>query len=124
MSHRVIQKLRLDDLSLVQSTADALGCACTIGRQKLEIYDGEAEVDASFKLPDWLYPVGIDVAKGEVVFDNYGGSWGDIAELDKFVQEYNLQAAERQLQALYGEQGWMIERREQADGLIQAVAYK
>lgn len=40
------------------------------------------------QLRDWLYPVVIDTATGQVHYDNYGGRWGDPARLDTFLQAY------------------------------------
>ena len=39
-------------------------------------------------LPDWLYPVVIDTATGNVRYDNYEGCWGDEKQLHRFLQAY------------------------------------
>lgn len=43
------------------------------------------------KLPDWRYPAVFDVETGEARYDNYGGSWGDKAQLDRFLQAYAVE---------------------------------
>ena len=43
------------------------------------------------KLPNWTYPVVIDVASGELKYDNFGGRWGDQKELDRFTQAYAVE---------------------------------
>ena len=45
------------------------------------------------RLPDWRYPVVIDPAKVEVHFDNYGGAWGEQAQLDRLMQAYAVEKA-------------------------------
>jgi hypothetical protein len=43
------------------------------------------------RLPGWNYPVVIDVAAGQVQFDNYNGAWGNPLELDKLLQAYAVE---------------------------------
>ncbi|ADB18080.1 hypothetical protein Psta_3416 [Pirellula staleyi DSM 6068] len=45
------------------------------------------------QLPGWKYPAVVDVSSGRVDFDNYGGRWGEQAELDKFLQAYAAEKA-------------------------------
>ena len=45
------------------------------------------------RLPGWLYPAVVDAATGAVRYDNYGGSWGDPAELGRFLQAYAVARA-------------------------------
>ena len=40
------------------------------------------------QLPGWTYPVVFDAATGEARYDNFEGSWGDQAELDRLLQAY------------------------------------
>lgn len=43
------------------------------------------------KLPGWDYPAVIDVNTGQISYDNYGGEWGNHAELDKLLQAYAVE---------------------------------
>jgi len=45
------------------------------------------------KLPDWLYPVVVDVAAGRVRYDNYNQCWGKQEHLDRFLQAYAVEKA-------------------------------
>jgi hypothetical protein len=45
------------------------------------------------KLPDWLYPVVCDTAKGELHYDNFGEAWGQQLHLDRFLQSYAVEKA-------------------------------
>jgi hypothetical protein len=59
----------------------------------------------------------VNKGTGTVKYDNYNGSWGRTAHLDKFMQTYGIEAAKQKLQA-YG--GYMTETKE-ADGTMQLV---
>jgi len=56
-------------------------------------YNTTSEHGYMVKLPGWTYPVTIDAVTGECSYDNYNGSWGNIAELDKLSQGYAVEAA-------------------------------
>lgn len=45
------------------------------------------------KLPDWVYPIVVDTATGQVAYDNFEGSWGDEKQLDRFLQTYAVEKA-------------------------------
>ncbi|MDZ4687347.1 MAG: DUF1257 domain-containing protein [Planctomycetaceae bacterium] len=43
------------------------------------------------QLPDWKYPVVCNVTTGQLQYDNYGGQWGDEAQLHRFLQIYAVE---------------------------------
>jgi len=43
------------------------------------------------QLPDWRYPAVCDVTTGQIQYDNYGGRWGDEAQLHRFLQMYAVE---------------------------------
>lgn len=45
------------------------------------------------QLPDWRYPVVCDIEEKQLRFDNYGGKWGEQAQLDRFLQAYAVEMA-------------------------------
>ena len=45
------------------------------------------------KLPGWLYPLVCETGSGRLRYDNYGGAWGEPAQLDRFLQAYALEKA-------------------------------
>jgi hypothetical protein len=45
------------------------------------------------RLPGWLYPAVVEAGTGRVRYDNYGGAWGDPAQLGRFLQAYALEKA-------------------------------
>ena len=43
--------------------------------------------------PDWRFPIVCDLPSGRLHYDNYGGVWGDVKELDRFKQRYAVEKA-------------------------------
>jgi hypothetical protein len=43
------------------------------------------------QLPDWQYPIVIDVRSGAIHYDDFAGQWGDKQHLDRFVQIYSVE---------------------------------
>ena len=45
------------------------------------------------RLPDWRYPVVCDVNTAKISYDNYEDCWGDLKQLDRFLQGYAVEKA-------------------------------
>ena len=45
------------------------------------------------QLPRWQYPIVCQTDSGQLQYDNYGGRWGDPAQLDRFLQGYAVEKA-------------------------------
>ena len=58
-----------------------------------------SETGFAFSLPGWEYPLVIRES-GTLAFDDYKGHWGDRETLNELQQEYALQVAESQAQAM------------------------
>jgi hypothetical protein len=76
----------------------AVGMACRrLGFA--EPTDGTARLYAAeasgllLHLPQWRYPVVLDLSQGEIRFDNFEGKWGDRSHLDRFLQMYAVERA-------------------------------
>jgi hypothetical protein len=54
------------------------------------LFSAEAE-GLLVKLPDWVYPVVVDAASGQLHYDNYKGAWGQQKHLDRFLQAYAVE---------------------------------
>ena len=113
MSHIVTIKSQIRD-------PIALAAACTrLGLKqptqgKAELYGGAAE-GLIVKLPDWSYPAVFNPATGEAKFDNYGGKWGNQAELDKLLQAYAVEKAKAEARRT----GHSVAEQTLADGSIK-----
>jgi Protein of unknown function (DUF1257) len=91
MSHIVTIATRIRDVQAVANACQRLDLAQpTQGTATL--FSGKA-TGLLVQLPGWLYPVVIDIATGEVRFDNYEGRWGEQQHLDRFLQMYAVEAA-------------------------------
>ena len=69
----------------------AVRCNATIlGRGQFTVYSSTI-AGFGVKFPNWRFPLVIDLDNGEIHYDNYEGSWGDIAELSQFKQAYTAE---------------------------------
>jgi hypothetical protein len=91
LSHIVSIKTEVRDAHAVTAACRRLGLPGPVtGTAKL--FSGEA-TGLLVRLPDWLYPVVLNTATGQVQFDNYEGRWGEQKELDRFLQLYAVEKA-------------------------------
>jgi len=92
MSHTTTITASLKD---EQACIDAAHeCVAEIVRGKLQLFDGTTvENGFGIQFKNWHYPVIIDLKTGEAKFDNFNGSWGDIAHLNKFIAHYSVHAS-------------------------------
>jgi hypothetical protein len=98
----------------------AVGAAC----QRLHLPEpiqGTAELFSGMatglliQLPGWRYPTVVDTELGTVQFDNYGGVWGDQAQLDGFLQAYAVELARLEAR----KKGFAVHEQKLSDGAIQ-----
>ena len=90
MSHITRRKSAIKNADTLKKACDRVAGAKYIGHVKKA--RGAPQGGHQFKLKGWEYPVTVD-ATGECIFDNYGGQWGNKAELDKITQGYAVEAA-------------------------------
>ena len=57
---------------------------------KHRFFSSEVE-GLAVSLRDWSYPAVCKLETGEVLYDNFGGRWGQQSELDGFVQAYAVE---------------------------------
>ena len=113
MSHIVSIQTEVRDPLAVAAACRRLGLpAPTEGTATL--FEGRA-TGLLVKLPDWLYPVVIDVAAGRVSYDNYNGAWGRPEELGRFLQAYALEKARIEAQR----RGHSVTEQALADGSVK-----
>ena len=113
MSHIVTIEAQARDQAAVAAACRRLGLPEPVtGTAKL--FDGEA-TGLLVKLPGWLYPAVVEPVTGKLRYDNYGGSWGDAAQLGKFLQAYALEKAALEARA----KGHSVSERALADGSVK-----
>lgn len=89
MSHIVSVKSQVKDAAALAAACWRLNLAEPV-RETVELFSGQA-TGLAVRLPNWQYPVVIDVAEGVVQLDNYDGHWGDIREYERLVQMYAVE---------------------------------
>lgn len=89
MSHTLNIKTEIKDTAALRAACARLG---------YQVHEGEArlfqgiESGLSVMLPGWNYPVVVK-EDGTIRYDNYGGRWGNIEELNKLTAYYGLEKA-------------------------------
>jgi hypothetical protein len=91
MSHIVSIQTKIRDSAAVAAACQRLGIASPVVGTAM-LYGGSVN-GLLVRLEGWTYPAVVDLASGEVKFDNYGGAWGDHAKLDSFLQLYAVEKA-------------------------------
>jgi hypothetical protein len=89
VSHIVTVVTEIRDPDAVAAACRRLGLDEPVHRT-IALFEGQA-TGWLVKLPDWLYPVVVDLATGEIRYANYEGRWGDPKQLDRFVQRYAVE---------------------------------
>lgn len=113
MSHVATVQLQIRDPEALAAVCARLGFPTAAG--EVRFYDGTSAAGIVIQLPGWRYGVVVD-AQARLHYDNYGGQWGDLAELHRFRQAYTKEAATRWAQR----EGYPVLTSERtADGWIR-----
>ncbi len=113
MSHIVQIQTQVRDPVAVAEACRRLGLTTPV-QQTVELFAASA-TGLAVELPDWRYPIICKLDQGRIEFDNFGGAWGQQAQLDRFLQAY---AAEKsKLEAR--KQGHTVTEQSLADGSIK-----
>jgi hypothetical protein len=112
MSHIVTISIKVKDEGALRAACGRLG----LGMPVLGHHDvfGKQIHGHGVQLKDWRYKVVFDLRAGTGVYDNYEGSWGKQAELDKLMQMYGVELAKKTMRA----KGYNPVEQVRADGSI------
>lgn len=113
MSHIVTIATKMNDPKAVVAACRRLGLAEPI-RGTAELFSGQA-TGLLVQLPGWEYPAVIDTSSGTIQFDNYGGAWGDQAQLHHFLQAYSVEKVRLESRL----KGMQVSEQTLADGSIK-----
>lgn len=102
MSHTVKINIELRNREALAAALQAMG-AQVYGEGTHQLFAGP-EVGFGFQLPGWHYPL-VARADGTLAYDDYHGSWGNVADLDALREEYALEAVRTECANL----GWLCE---------------
>ena len=115
MSHVVTIETEVRDAAAVQAACQRLGLTQPI-HGTTQLFSGEA-VGLAIQLPGWHYPVVCQLETGQLKFDNYGGLWGERAQLDRFLQAYAIEQAKLEARR----HGHQATETQLADGYIKVT---
>ena len=90
MSHTMNITLELKDKDALLAACERIGCGM-MPHGVHRLYSSR-ETGIGVMLADWRFPVVIK-DDGTVDYDNYNGSWGDIARLNELKAYYGLEKA-------------------------------
>lgn len=113
MSHIVTIQTQVRDPAAVAAACRRLGLADPV-RGTTRLFSGEA-AGLLVQLPDWRYPVVVDTASGVLHYDNYGGSWGEDAQLQRLLQAYAVEKAKLEAR----KKGYAVQEQTLADGYVR-----
>ncbi len=84
----------------------------------VKLFSGEV-TGLVVQLPGWQYPVVCQPVSGRVVFDNFGGHWGEQQELDRLLQAYAVEKAKIEAR----KRGHSVTEQPLADGSIKLTIH-
>ena len=113
MSHIVTIEAEARDPAAVAAACRRLGLPEPVSGTAT-LFEGEAS-GLLVQLPGWVYPAVVEAATGKVRYDNYGGAWGDPAQLGRFLQAYALEKAAIEARR----KGHTVTERALADGSVK-----
>lgn len=104
MSHTISIRIEVKDKNALGVSVVELN-GVVLGEGTHSLFQGK-EVGYGFTLPAWTFPLVLKES-GELAYDDFGGHWGDKADLGRLMELYAVHAAKAAAEA----QGWMSERR-------------
>jgi hypothetical protein len=113
MSHIVSIQTKVHDPKAVLAACQRLNVP-TPAEGTAELFSGEAS-GLILRLPGWYYPAVIDTLTGIIRYDNFGGRWGEQAEMDRFLQIYAVEKAKLEARR----KGYTVREQELLNGSIK-----
>jgi hypothetical protein len=97
MSHTTaVKAVEMKNVEIMLAVAKKMGIKSHGHVTDFKMYDYTKVTGYKFELEGWSQPIVVDNVTGGIAFDNYNGSWGDIARLDEFVQGYATEVTKQQ----------------------------
>jgi hypothetical protein len=89
MSHLVMIQTQIRDASALAAACRRLSLA-EPAQETVQLFSGEVK-GLAVRLPNWQYPVVVDVDGGKLAYDNFEGHWGERTQLDRLLQLYAVE---------------------------------
>lgn len=83
-------------------------------RETVQLFSGQA-TGLAVRLPNWQYPVVVDIEIGAVHYDDFGGEWGEQRQLDRLFQAYAVERAKLEAR----KKGFSVNETALQDGSIK-----
>lgn len=115
MSHMVKIQTQIRDLEAVKAACKKLFLHQPV-QGKAQVYQKEME-GVLVQLPNWQFPIVLDLGSGAVHYDNYNGHWGDTRELKRFTQRYAVEKSIMEAQR----QGYSVTEETLDNGAIRLL---
>ena len=113
MSHIVTIQTEIRDVQALRSACQRLELPAPV-HETARLFQKQ-KTSYCVRLPDWLYPVVCDTARGQVHYDNFGGRWGEQKEFNRFLQGYAAEKATLEARR----QGYSVTEQRLKDGSIK-----
>jgi hypothetical protein len=113
VSHIVTIEAEARDPAALAAACRRLGLPAPV-EGTARLFEGEA-AGLLVRLPGWLYPAVVETATGRIRYDNFGGAWGDAAELGRLLQAYSVEKARIEARR----RGYSVSERALADGSVK-----
>ncbi len=117
MSHIVKIQTEFKDAVAIEAACKRVG-ATWRGAGTYTLFRSSA-AGLGVQLKGWEYPLVIDPMTGQVEHDNFGGMWGDTAELNGFKQAYTVEKARLEAR----KKGFRVTEQSLNDGSIKLTLY-
>ena len=91
MSHVVTIKTQIRDAVALAAACKRLNLAPPV-RETVQLFSGQA-TGLAIRLPNWQYPVVIDLELASLQCDNFEGNWGNPRGLERLFQMYAVEKA-------------------------------
>lgn len=112
MSHVIKANLEIKDQDLFTQVAHDLGFQVGL-ITSVQMYNRQV-TGMPVHLPGWTYPV-IVTQEGHLLYDNYGGQWGDQIHLQELIQAYAQAQVEQEARQV-GQ--YILSQEQEADGTL------
>lgn len=117
MSHIVRIRTEVRDAAAVQAACARLELPPPeTGTFQLFTYHATG---VAVRLPGWTYPLVCRTDCGELAYDNYGGAWGDEAQLHNFLQAYAVEKTRLEAR----KQGYAVTEQRLAGGAVKLTVH-
>lgn len=116
MSHIAKIKTQMKDPAMLEKACQLMKASYTaVGSAQIYSVHRSGQV---INLPGWRFPIVVDPKTGELHYDNYGGSWGSMEQIDRLTQNY----AKLTAMATLRKAGHRVIEQSLPDGSVRLIA--